>query len=146
MIRMAVKEDLNKILDLYKFLFPDEDYTLNENYTHTWESILRNADVLRYFVCEEENKIICSACISVIPNLTRNNRPYAVIENVITHPDYRRKGYGRRLMQKCIDYAKSRNCYKIMLLSSAFRRDAHNFYKNLGFDSESKHGFQIRLI
>ena len=145
MIRMAVKEDLNKILDLYRFLFPDEDYTLNKNYTKTWEDILGNADILRYFVGEEDNRIICSACISVIPNLTRNNRPYAVIENVITHPDYRRKGYGKQIMQKCIDYAKSRNCYKIMLLSSAFKKDAHNFYKNLGFDSESKQGFQIRL-
>jgi GNAT superfamily N-acetyltransferase len=146
MIRMAVKEDLKKILDLYKFLFPEEDYTLNENYTKTWDSILGNADVLRYFVFEKDNKIICSACISVIPNLTRNNRPYAVIENIITHPDYRRKGYGRQIMQKCIEYAKSRNCYKIMLLSSAFRKDAHNFYKKLGFDSESKQGFQIRLM
>jgi GNAT superfamily N-acetyltransferase len=146
MIRTAVKEDLKKILDLYKFIFPDEDYTLNENYANTWENILRNADTIRYFVCEEDNMIISSACISVIPNLTRNNRPYALIESVITHPDYRRKGYGRKVMQKCIDYAKSRNCYKIMLLSSAFRKDAHNFYRNLGFDSESKKGFQIRLI
>ena len=145
MIKTAVKEDLNKILDLYQFLFPDEDYTLNENYTNTWKSILENADILRYFICEEDNKIICSACISIIPNLTRNNRPYALIESVITHPDYRRKGYGKRIMQKCIDYAKSRNCYKVMLLSSAFRKGAHSFYKNLGFDSESKQGFQIRL-
>ena len=146
MIRQAVKEDLNKILDLYKFLFPDEDYALNENYIKTWEAIIGSWDIVRYFVCEEDNKIICSACISVIPNLTRNNRPYALIENIITHPDYRRKGYGRGVMQKCIEYAKSRNCHKIMLLSSAFRKDAHKFYKNIGFDSKSKQGFQIRLI
>ena len=146
MIRVAVKEDLNKILNLYKLLFPDEDYTLNENYTHAWDIILKNADILRYFICEEDDQVVSSACISIIPNLTRNSRPYAIIENVITHPDYRRKGYGTLIMQECIKYAKIRDCYKIMLLSSAFRRDAHTFYKNLGFDSESKQGFQIRLI
>ncbi len=48
-------------------------------------------------------------------------------------------------MDKAINYAKLQNCYKIMLLSSAYRIETHNFYKSLGFDGESKHGFQLRF-
>jgi GNAT superfamily N-acetyltransferase len=78
-------------------------------------------------------------------NLTRQQRPYAVIENVITHQDYRKKGYGTLVMEKAVDYAKRENCYKIMLLSSSSRKDAHQFYERLGFDGSSKKGFQLRF-
>jgi N-acetylglutamate synthase-like GNAT family acetyltransferase len=145
MIRTAVKEDLKEILDLYKFLSSDEDYTLDENYAKVWDNILGQSDVVQYFVYEKDNQIVCSACISVVPNLTRNGRPYAVIENVVTHPDHRRKGYGKEIIQRCINYAKNRNCHKVMLLSGIVRKDAHEFYRNVGFDSESKQAFQIRL-
>jgi GNAT superfamily N-acetyltransferase len=145
MIRTAVKEDLKEILDLYKFLSSDEDYILDENYAEAWDNILEQSEIVQYFVYEKDNQIVCSACVAVVPNLTRKGKHYAVIENVVTHPDHRRKGYGKQIIQQCIDYAKNRNCYKIMLLSSIFRKDAHEFYRDIGFDSESKQGFQMRL-
>ncbi|MCR4898196.1 MAG: GNAT family N-acetyltransferase [Acholeplasmatales bacterium] len=50
----------------------------------------------------------------MLPNLTRNARPYAFIENVVTHNEYRNKGYAT----SCLNYAKeialNNKCYKMM--------------------------------
>jgi GNAT superfamily N-acetyltransferase len=81
---------------------------------------------------------------TIIPNLTRAARPYALIENVVTHAAYRRRGLGRSVMQAALDRCWSAGCYKVMLLSEMQRREVHRFYEELGFDRSSKQGFLIR--
>lgn len=44
-------------------------------------------------VCEVDNRIVSSCVCVIIPNLTRNIRPYAFVENVVIHGKYRKKGY-----------------------------------------------------
>lgn len=77
----------------------------------------------------------------VILNLTRNARPYALIENVVTHPDYRKRG----LASQCLNYAKQiarqADCYKIMLLTGAKDEATLNFYRKAGFNSSDKTAF-----
>ena len=41
--------------------------------------------------------------------------------------------------------ARKNNCYKVILQSASFRKEAHQFYKNLGFDGESKKAFIMKL-
>ena len=77
----------------------------------------------------------------IIPNLTRGVRPYAFIENVVTHADYRCRGYAR----ECLDYAKSiavkENCYKMMLLTGSKNPATLRFYENAGYNSSDKTAF-----
>lgn len=69
---------------------------------------------------ERDGKIVASCVCVIIPNLTRNVRPYAFIENVVTHADYWKMGYAT----ECLNYAKhiaeENNCYKMMLLTGLF--------------------------
>jgi GNAT superfamily N-acetyltransferase len=92
-------------------------------------------------VCEEDGRIVSSCVCVVILNLTRNARPYALIENVVTHPDYRQRG----LASACLDYAKQiaqkENCYKIMLLTGAKDEATLNFYRKAGYNSSDKTAF-----
>ncbi|MFP4384857.1 MAG: GNAT family N-acetyltransferase [Spirochaetia bacterium] len=145
MARQAEEHDLPGILSLYKHLFPDENYSNPEEYLKEWAEIL-NQDGICYFVAEEDGNVAAVCNIAVIPNLARNRRPYGVIENVITHPEMRRRGYGKDVVKKAIEYAKDRNCYKVMLLSGAARDTAHKFYEQIGFDGNSKKGFEIRFL
>ena len=92
-------------------------------------------------VCEIDGKIVSSCVCVIIPNLTRNVRPYAFIENVVTHMEYRGKGYAT----DCLNYAKKiaedNNCYKMMLLTGSKNPKTLDFYKNAGYNSSDKTAF-----
>lgn len=86
---------------------------------------------------------VCNAV--VVQNLTRGARPYAVIENVVTHADQRRTGAGTKVMQRLIDACIARDCYEIMLMPSMDRANVHAFYESLGFDKQSKQAFVLKV-
>ena len=137
--------DLENLLELYKHLHPDDTNTAEDSLKKSWKQITTNENFFRYFVVEHNNAIIASCCISIIPNVTRRGRPYALIENVITHPEHRRKGFGTLVLNEAIQYAQEQHCYKIMLLSDFKREEAHAFYNSLGFDENNKKGFILTL-
>lgn len=140
MIREACYQDLDEILKLYLFLHetsvPEDGAELRK----TWDSILSDPNH-HLIVCEVEGKIVSSCVCVVIPNLTRNVRPYAFVENVVTHGEYRGKGYAT----DCLDYAKriarDSNCYKMMLLTGSKQERTLQFYRNAGYNSADKTAF-----
>lgn len=140
MVREAVKEDLFEILNLYLFLHEDNVPEDSEHLQKTWKDILE--DVNHHIIVNEIDVKIISSCVCVIiPNLTRNIRPYAFIENVVTNESYRGKGYST----ECLDYAKTivikNNCYKMMLLTGTKNESTLDFYRKAGYNSEDKTAF-----
>ena len=76
-----------------------------------------------------------ASCVWVIiPNLTRNARPYAFVENVVTHKDFRGKGYAKKI-------AKRANCYKMMLMTGSKNPKTLAFYEQAGYNSLDKTAF-----
>lgn len=57
----------------------------------------------RIIAAVEDVKIVSSCVCVIVPNLTHSQRPYALIENVVTDENYRKKG----LATACLDYAKA---------------------------------------
>jgi len=53
--------------------------------------------------------LVASCALAIIANLTRGARPYAVIENVVTHESYRRRGLGTAVLHHAVDLARSRD-------------------------------------
>ena len=126
MIREANINDLEEILQLYLYLHEESVPDQNEHLTGTWEQIINDPD--HHLIVKEIGGKIVSSCVCVIiPNLTRNVRPYAFVENVVTHADYRGKGYAT----DCLNYAKEialkENCYKMMLLTGSKRPETLRF-------------------
>lgn len=144
MIKIATKNDLNDILLLYKYLFPEEDFTINPVITEKWDEII-NDKKITCLIYYEDNIPVSTCILTIIPNLTRNQKSYSIIENVVTHQDHRNKGYGRAIMMEAINISKVNRCYKVMLMSNSKRIKAHKFYDKIGFDSISKKGFQYRI-
>ena len=140
MIREAKREDLDALLELYLFLHEDSIPEKNSHLKETWEQIIGDPNH-HLIVCEEEGKIISSCVCVIIPNLTRNIRPYAFVENVVTHADYRGKGYAT----ECLDFARriaeQENCYKMMLLTGSKSSETLRFYEKVGYNSSDKTAF-----
>ena len=140
MVREAVKEDLDELLNLYLFLHEKNIPENSEHLENTWKTIIE--DINHHIVVKEINGKIVSSCVCVIvPNLTRNIRPYALIENVVTNEGYRGKGYAT----ECLNYAKEiaikNNCYKMMLLTGTKNENTLAFYKSAGYNSDDKIAF-----
>ncbi|MCL2357814.1 MAG: GNAT family N-acetyltransferase [Defluviitaleaceae bacterium] len=92
-------------------------------------------------VGEVEGRVVSTVTLVVIENLTRNLRPYAVIENVVTHADFRGKGCAAALMQHAGEIAQSLGCYKIMLSTGSKTEGTLQFYEKCGFNCRDKTGF-----
>ena len=139
-IREIRDNELSNLLELYKHLhelgIPDKD----EHLQNTWAAICSDENH-HIIVCEVDSKLVSSCVCVIIPNLTRNIRPYAFIENVVTHADYRGKGYATA----CLNYAKGlavkADCYKMMLLTGSKSESTLNFYKQAGYNCADKTAF-----
>ena len=144
MIREANKNDLKELLELYLYLHEDSIPNQDEHLENTWKQIMEDKNH-HLIVNEVDGKIVSSCVCVIIPNLTRNVRPYAFVENVVTHADYRKKGYA----SECLDYArtiaKNENCYKMMLLTGSKREETLRFYEKAGYNSKDKTAFVQRL-
>ena len=113
-----------------------------------WESLLDEYknDSFNYILIAEENGVpVSSVQMSIVRSLTHNVRPFAVIENVVTHTDHRKKGYASALLRKATDIAKAFRCYKISLETGSNRESTLNFYRQNGFAIDEKHSCLKRL-
>jgi GNAT superfamily N-acetyltransferase len=140
--RPVVADDLPTLLALYRHLNhgdPELEPTLAES---------RFAEILAHpgmtiFAAFAGPLATSSVTLAIIPNLTRGAASYALIENVVTHAEYRQHGHARALIHKAIATAWEKNCYKVMLLTGSKELATLRFYANCGF-SQDKTGFQIR--
>ena len=140
MVREANKEDLDQLLHLYTYLHEDDIPDDKEKISMAWDKIM--SDPNHHIIVNEIDERIVSSCVCVIIlNLTRNIRPYAFIENVVTHADYRGRGYATDCLAYAKEIATEENSYKMMLLTGTKRETTLNFYRNAGYNSNDKTAF-----
>ena len=143
-LRKIHSDELSMLLELYRHLHPDENpVAVDEKVVRLWERILDDP-MLDYFVADVEGRIVSSCTIAIIPNLTRAARPYGLIENVVTHPDFRRRGIGTKLLKHVLLFAWEQGCYKVMLMTSKKDEATLRFYQQSGFEAGVKTGFIAR--
>ena len=140
MIREAVLSDLHGLLELYLHLHetavPEDSQVLRA----AWSRIM--ADENHHIIVDEDGGRLVASCVCVvIPNLTRNARPYAFIENVVTHADYRRQGRARACLDYAREIARGANCYKLMLMTGSKSAGTLDFYRKCGYNDADKTAF-----
>ncbi len=147
-IRPIRPNELETLLDLYThhlFDEPDVPRPPDESVFSVWNAITTDPKV-QVFAAEMEGRLVSSATLVIVPNLTRGCRPYGVVENVVTHKQFRRRGAASVLLREVLRIAWDNGCYKVMLLSSPHRTEAHGLYEKSGFSRTSKLGFAAYKI
>lgn len=140
MVREAKKEDLAEVLQLYLDLHEKSIPEQSEHLLSAWNQIVEDKN--HHLLVNEVNNAIVSSCVCVIiPNLTRNVRPYAFIENVVTKKACRGKGYATACLNYAKKIAEENNCYKMMLLTGSKEESTLHFYRNAGYNSTDKTAF-----
>jgi GNAT superfamily N-acetyltransferase len=143
-IREVQKADLIPLLKLYTQLtahgIANETPIINETVETLWGSILNDKN--HHIIVGIKDGVLISSCVIVIvPNLTHKQRPYALIENVVTDKEHRGKGYATAILNYAKEIAINNNCYKIMLLTGTKKESTLKFYEKAGYNSNDKTAF-----
>nr|MBQ8252859.1 GNAT family N-acetyltransferase [Lachnospiraceae bacterium] len=140
MVREANENDLDELLHLYLYLHEKDIPEYTQYLQNTWNSIIKDEN--HHLILNEVDGKIVSSCVCVIiPNLTRGVRPYAFVENVVTHKEYRGKGYATQCLNYAREIAQENNCYKMMLLTGSKEQSTLDFYAGAGYNSSDKTAF-----
>lgn len=139
-IREVEEKDLQGLLQLYTQLHDNSMPELNEELYSLWKQILSDHNHHILIGCQEDT-IIASCVVIIVPNLTHNQRPYALIENVITDERFRNRGYGTQLLNAAKAIALKENCYKIMIMTGSKKESTLNFYEKAGYNRKDKTAF-----
>lgn len=140
MIRSITDKDFDELMKLYMQLHDNPMPEETEEIMSLWRRILDDKSH-HIIVADIDGKIVSSCVCVIIPNLTHGQRPYALIENVITDENYRKQG----LATACLNYAReiavSENCYKMMLLTGSKKESTLSFYERAGYNRNDKTAF-----
>ena len=146
-IREVLLDDVNDLCELYmKHLtqYPPEEPQDIIKWSALLKKLIENPDY-HLLVGEVDGKIVSSVTLVVIRNLTHNLRPYSVIENVVTHSDFRNRGYASALIENASGIARESACYKITLMTGSKRESTLRFYARCGFNMHDKTAFLKKL-
>jgi GNAT superfamily N-acetyltransferase len=97
-----------------------------------WAGML-SRDGLTAFVADSETTIVATCMLITAPNLLRSGRQHAFLENVVTHPDFRGRGFGRAVVLAALASAWEQDCHHVFLQSGRADPRVHRFYEGCGF-------------
>lgn len=137
MIRDARREDLPRLVELLQQMSLDEprertSESLDDAYYRAFDKI-EAAKGQRLLVIEAAGRVIGTASLAIVANLSYRGRPHAIVDNVVVADGERGKGYGEALIRFCLDQAQAAGCTRLSLTTDLRRTDAHRFYERLGF-------------
>ncbi len=137
--RRATIDDLSAIVNL---LVEDELGQLREKSPDKLDQryidafTLINNDPNQYLmVVEENNQVIATCHLTIIPSLTFTGSTRMQIEAVRVSEKLRGHKIGEWMINKAIEYAKLRSASIIQLTTNIKRPRAKIFYERLGFES-----------
>jgi len=135
-IEPATLEDLPQLTELLLDLFTQEaDFTPNsEKQLRGLRLIVEQPSRGRIFVLRSHNKII--GMINLLITISTAEGGFVlVLEDLVIHREHRQQGYGSRLLQYAVDFAKRKKFLRITLLTdrpAEGRRfyTKHHFYES----------------
>ena len=146
-IRRAEEKDIKILLDLYLLGYKGlEEYS----YTHpddvqAYLNWLFRRDVAGIWLAEEDSKVVGFIASDGNWFSKREGKVVGAIHELVVLPEYRNRGIGRALVQKALEYFKSRGLDMAELWVGDENKQAIDFYKNLGFEERDRFNYWVRM-
>lgn len=131
--RLARVSDLPSLLSLFAVSEVSAAAQPAERAERIWRETLAQPGV-GVFVCDEADRIAATCMLITVPNLLRGGRRHAFLENVVTHPELRGRGFGKAMVQAALIHAWATDCYHVLMQSGRKDPRVHSFYRGLGFE------------
>lgn len=120
-------DDLTKVVDFLNHqLRPQQEWSINAEYPLAFSA--NNLNNIRFI--EVNGEIVSHAVVKVL--LIKSPAglfKVAAIGSVVTHPQYRQKGYSTKVVQSCLELARQEDCDLAILWTDLF-----DFYRRIGFE------------
>jgi len=142
-VRSAAEHDLPGVLNLYRHLHPHDPQLETATAERVWSKLLTSS-FMTVIVAQAAETLVSSCTLAIVPNLSRGGRSYGVIENVVTHADYRRLGLGGQVLAHALEVAWYADCYKVLLATGSKQETTLRFYEAAGFLRGGKTYFEVR--
>lgn len=144
-IEAATLEDLPQLVELLTALFEQEEDFVPDprKQEHGLRMILEQPNRGRIFVLRTDHMAV-GMCNLLFTISTAEGGLVVLLEDVIVHPQHRGQGYGGRLLEHTIEYARSKGFKRITLLTDRISAESQSFFQRHGFKFSSM--IPMRLV
>lgn len=129
-IRSMQSGDMQQVLTLYRELMPNGAYYAN---AEAYFARVQQQPDTHLLVAVENGQVLGTALGLVCQGMAER---FLVVEDVVVLESMRGKGVGTQLFARLDEIALASGCTYAILVSSAFRRQAHAFYRKVGYVDE----------
>lgn len=142
----ATIKELPQMVELLGVLFTDEaEFQPNsDKQKRALEAILANPTVGRLFVAREGKRVVAMASLLYTVSTAEGGKA-AWFEDLVVHPDERKRGIGEALLKVVVDHARSEGVLRITLLTDMQNERAQAMYRRVGFVGSPMKPMRLKL-
>lgn len=143
-IEPATLDDLPALVELVGSLLDlEEDFEPDRNkQEHGLRLILEQPNRGRIFVLRTDHAIM--GMVNLLFTISTAEGGFVLLlEDVVIHPEHRGEGYGTRLVEYVIDFARKKEFRRITLLTDQISEESQRFFERFGF--AKSHMIPMRL-
>jgi GNAT superfamily N-acetyltransferase len=131
-VRLAREDDLASLLELFACSEVSAHAQPIDRARDIWAETLAS-DAADVFVAVEGERVAATCMLITAPNLLRGGCRHGILENVVSHPDFRHGGYGRAVVEAALQAAWDKDCFQVMMQSGRADPAVRRFYEGRGF-------------
>jgi GNAT superfamily N-acetyltransferase len=142
----AAAADVPRLVELLGILFAQE-HELSpdaDKQRRALEMILADPSRARIYVAREGAKAVAMAALHFTVS-TAEGAKVAGLEDCIVHPEHRRKGIGKALLEYVIEQARAEGVLRVMLLTDGDNARAQALYRKMGFAPSSMLAMRLKF-
>ena len=130
----ATAKELQQLVDLLEHLFSQEAEFQPDagKQKRALEAILASPAIGKLFVAREGRRVVAMASLLYTISTAEGGKA-ALFEDLVVHPDERKRGIGEALLKYVIEQARAEGILRITLLTDMQNERAQAMYRRVGF-------------